>query len=74
MYLQGDFDNCGECGRACGTGETCWDGWCYPVCPRDAPWYCDGRCVNLLTDENSCGTCRHVCGAGQTCTAGECTG
>jgi hypothetical protein len=72
VYLGGDYFNCGACGHSCGTGQACYYGACYSVCPPDRSWFCNGACVNLLHDAQSCGTCGNACAAGQTCSGGTC--
>ena len=64
--LTSDDANCGECGRACGMGQTC----------------CDSECVSTQADEGNCGGCGIPCEGGNECcqgmcrvpTAAECTG
>ncbi len=46
-------DNCGACGVNCGDA-TCVDGAC--KCPDNLAW-CNGKCVDLLTDKKNCGSC-----------------
>jgi len=49
-----DANNCGECGRKCGPGETCFFGEC--TCP------CGAECFKGLdTDPFNCGTCGLKC-------------
>ena len=73
--LQSDANNCGACGKACATGESCCAGrcanpqndvnncgGCARVCASGArPGCCSGSCVDLLGDDN-CGSCGHACG------------
>lgn len=71
-----DLDNCGACGVACATGETCALGVC--ACePNRAD--CDGSpgCeVNTATDANHCGGCAGIggvmCAADEVCQTGQC--
>jgi hypothetical protein len=55
--------NCGWCGNACRTGETCDGGSCVPTCtaPRVA---CGSSCVDQRTDPNNCGGCFNTCATG----------
>jgi hypothetical protein len=73
--LQTDAANCGACGKACATGESCCAGRCANpqndvnncgMCGRAClagarPGCCMGSCADLLSDDN-CGTCGHACG------------
>jgi hypothetical protein len=55
--LQKDPQNCGKCGKTCGSGEMC----------------CAGNCVNTQTDDANCGVCgAPKCGAGTKCCSGTC--
>jgi hypothetical protein len=81
--LQSDATNCGACGKACATGESCCGGRCANTqndvnncggCARGCasgarPGCCSGSCVDLLGDDN-CGSCGHACGllGGVVCT------
>lgn len=61
--------NCGACGRACRSDQTCSGGAC--VCPTGLT-ECSGGCVDTRTDPSNCGRCGGVCGAGRTCSGGTC--
>lgn len=60
--------NCGACGHACATNESCNAGSC-STC-RDT--ICGGSCVNLESDADNCGACGNACKAGDTCVGGTC--
>ncbi len=76
-----DRDNCGACGRSCGTGNVCQNGACVPDCTADET-LCAGassgdggaalRCVSLQTDLANCGACGNACGQNQVCSNGMC--
>lgn len=42
-----------------------------PMCV-DPFAFCNGRCANLLVDNEHCGRCSAACGAGQLCFNGSC--
>ncbi|MEZ4408251.1 MAG: MXAN_6577-like cysteine-rich protein [Polyangiales bacterium] len=69
VNLQADTANCGACGTACATGQTCAAGVC--GCPSGQT-LCGGACVNTQSSTAHCGTCGRACAAGQTCAAGSC--
>ena len=69
VNLQTDNTNCGSCGNACPTGQTCATGRC--ACATGTS-LCSGACVNLLTSNTNCGACGNACPTGQTCTVGRC--
>ncbi|MBL8600887.1 MAG: hypothetical protein JNK72_03090 [Myxococcales bacterium] len=61
--------NCGACGNACGTGQSCEMGRC--VCPMGQS-ACGQSCVDVQTNSANCGTCGNACGMNQMCSAGMC--
>jgi hypothetical protein len=63
--------NCGMCGKACATGQSCAGGAC--AC-GSGQTSCTGTCTNLMTDTANCGTCGKACASGQTCSNGACGG
>jgi hypothetical protein len=65
--LSDDQLNCGACGHACGTGQTCQAGQCQCSAQLLA---CNGACVPA--DVNNCGGCNTKCGSGQVCSANSC--
>ncbi len=83
-----DTRNCGGCGFACPSGQTCSNGVCSgvqaPCGPGKVDTYCDldagtskvccpgTGCVDLLTDPKSCGYCSNACAAGLACVSGQC--
>jgi hypothetical protein len=60
--------NCGACGKACATGESCKDGSCAP-CGHTT---CGSSCVDLQSDAGNCDACDKACAAGETCVGGTC--
>ena len=69
-----DVANCGRCGGACETGQSCVTGACSSPCPASTA-LCGGACVDTSSDPKNCGACGNTCPgatsvcAGQTCTA-----
>jgi expansin (peptidoglycan-binding protein) len=64
-----DAANCGACGNACGTEQTCVGGMCTCAEPAVA---CGMACVDTMSDEQHCGMCGDACEAGETCANGRC--
>ena len=65
-----DAKNCGGCGKACATTETCSAGAC--KCAGGGTKCPDGACADLTSDVTHCGSCTKVCGSNQVCTTGSC--
>ena len=60
---------CGE--KCCPRGARCRSGKC--KC-KSGLKKCDGKCVDVSTDEANCGACGRACPAGKTCVGGQCSG
>ena len=67
--LESDPANCGACGNACLTDQTCEAGAC--ECPPDTE-LCHDRCVDYANDKDNCGSCGNACGDEQTCSESTC--
>ncbi len=51
-----DAQNCGGCGIACGSGDTC----------------CSQACASLGSDPSNCGKCGNACAENESCVDGKC--
>jgi hypothetical protein len=87
VELDRDPANCGACRRWCDSDEICEAGECVRACDqscedeavcvagacqcREGFVACNGKCVDLVTDESNCGECDRGCD-GQPCGGGEC--
>jgi hypothetical protein len=69
--LQNTPLDCGMCGHACNSDETCSGGNC--VC-RQGLSECNGGCVDAMRDANNCGGCGMMCDTTlERCVQGVCT-
>jgi hypothetical protein len=68
--ITGSQSNCGACGNACRTDQSCFLSAC--KCPTGAA-DCSGVCKDVMSTATNCGTCGNVCAAGATCIVGVCT-
>jgi hypothetical protein len=77
-----DHDNCGGCvpatppqvpGVVCQPAEFCNGGVCALICTPPLE-LCNGRCVNLDSDDANCRVCGLACGAAAACIEGDCVG
>ena len=62
-----DPNNCGGCGIQCAAGIACINGKC--GCPSGTT-ECNGRCVDLRTNDDNCGACGRACIDNQPTDAG----
>ncbi len=65
--------NCGECGLACKSGESCVVDRCVPalVC-ENGQLDCGRACVDVSTNGEHCGGCGVLCEPGTACASGAC--
>jgi hypothetical protein len=61
--------NCGACGHACSSGQSCQSGTC--TCGAETN-DCNGTCVDVLVDPANCGGCGKACPTYQFCQNGSC--
>jgi hypothetical protein len=70
--FQNDPQNCGACGTACGSAESCSGGECVALgCGRGMS-SCSNKCVDLQVDPVNCGKCGKACAAAEVCSKGKC--
>jgi hypothetical protein len=70
--LARDPAHCGQCGRACASGEQCTNGECSPLCIPPTT-LCGTTCVTTTTDPAHCGACNRGCPvATPLCSNGAC--
>ena len=65
--LNADQLNCGACGNACGSGQTCQAGQCQCTAGLLG---CNGACIPA--DASNCGSCNNKCASGQVCSSNSC--
>ncbi len=70
VTLATDHKNCGKCGNACGTTDTCVGGEC--KCSGGGTKCPDGKCADLTSDVTHCGSCTTACGANMVCSGSAC--
>src|SRR3954462_4977762 len=54
--LKSDARNCGACGTACASDESCSNGACTLMCATGKT-LCGKSCVTLANDPQNCGAC-----------------
>ncbi len=65
----GSQTNCGTCGNACRSDETCWQSAC--ICPT-GQGNCGGACKDVTASTTNCGTCGNACATGGSCVSSVC--
>lgn len=66
--LSAAIGDCGTCGNACPSGQSCMEGQC---CTKGLA-LCSGICSDLTADVNNCGTCGNGCPDGSICHNSHC--
>lgn len=75
LDVQTDDANCGDCGRACASGQHCEAGACVAACTLNPTDACrDHHCWDVNNDSRHCGADCSSCStrAGQRCVQGQC--
>jgi hypothetical protein len=57
------------CNPPCGAGQSCQAGQC--LCPT-GQGFCNGRCLDVMSNPDHCGTCDKTCDADLGCSNGLC--
>ena len=70
---QFDPQNCGSCGHACNTGESCVTGTCTSSVCNGGTTQCGAKCVDVENDPANCGSCGNACPVGEVCSGGQCS-